>query len=127
MKQTCIFMLAVMGCLFFQGHSSENTVGSPVKYETGVYECKDWDDPVGTFTGDVMPDAETALRVATIIFSNIRNASEANHEPLSVFFDEEEEVWIIFFHERDSDMLGGDRNIAIRKQDGKVLRIWSGE
>ncbi len=50
-----------------------------------------------------------------------------NLTPQSVFFDSQDEIWILTFGTDGKDnVAGGACSIAIRKQDGKVLSIWFG-
>ena len=102
-----------------------------VKFETGVYHNKNWDDPVLTYEGNVVPDEMAAIRITSAIFEGIRTAEQRDHAPQLVFYDEQDEVWIVCFWDKVDDfgnpIVGGDVNIAVRKADGKVLRIWLGE
>ena len=80
-----------------------------VKYESGNYHDKNWSETIGTYGGMVIPDEETALKIAKAIFDGM-------------------EIWIVSFGKNSNHiMLGGDCNIAMQKKDGKVLRIWFGE
>ena len=63
-----------------------------------------------------------------------KNSGEKKYECQLIFYNEEEEFWSVSFFE-DPDMGNGwfrldgpETNIAIRKSDGKILRIkthWS--
>ena len=77
----------------------------------------------------VIPDEETALKIAKAIFDGMeKNKDAKEYVPQSVFYDNQDEIWIVSFGKNSNQiMLGGDCNIAMQKKDGKVLRIWFGE
>lgn len=100
-----------------------------INYESGNFHVKNWDETVGTYTGAVIPDKETALEIAKAIFDGMDKGKDVEeYVPKSVFFDCQDEIWIIsFWKDSDEITLGGDCSIALQKADGKVLRIWFGE
>lgn len=100
-----------------------------INYETGVFYEKNWDDQTGTYQGDAIPNKETAIAVANQIFLNMeKSKTSQEYTPQSVFYDQQDEVWIVsFWNGADTMTVGGDCSIAIQKKDGKILRIWFGE
>lgn len=106
--------------------SSETDVSiTDVVYETGVYDYSKWEIEWGVYNYDVIPDAETAVKVAMQIYSSMEDGySNKSYVPQHVFFDESKQVWIVSFWNKNDISLGGDYSIAIQKSDGKVLRIW---
>ena len=62
-------------------------------------------------------------------FDGMEKSKEAQrYVPLSVFYDDQDEIWVVSFGEDSrQNTLGGDCSIAMQKKDGKVLRIWFGE
>lgn len=101
-----------------------------IKYESGNFYDKNWNETIGTYSGEaVIPDEETALKIAKAIFDGMKKSKDAQeYVPQSVFFDNQDEIWIVsFWKDSDQVTLGGDCNIAMQKEDGKVLRIWFGE
>ena len=100
-----------------------------VDLEKGVLADKNWDETVGTYQGAVVPNEEVALEIAKTIFNAMEKSDAAQeYVPQSVFYDEQDEVWIVsFWKETEEITVGGDCSIAIQKSDGKVLRIWFGE
>ena len=101
-----------------------------IKYETGIFYDKNWDDTIGTYSGEaVIPDEETALKIAKAIFDGMEKSKDAQeYVPQAVFYDNQDRVWIVSFWKNSSQItLGGECNIAMQKKDGKVLRIWFGE
>ena len=99
------------------------------QFESGSYPDKNWGEAVGSYAGAVVPDKEVAVEVAKDIFNGIEKSDDAQkYIPQAVFYDEQDEIWIIsFWGETNESTLGGDCSIAIQKKDGKVLRIWFGE
>lgn len=101
-----------------------------IKYESGNFHDKNWSETIGTYSGEaVIPDEETALKIAKAIFDGMEKSKEAQeYVPQSVFYDNQDEIWIVSFWKNSNQLiLGGECNIAMQKKDGKVLRIWFGE
>ena len=100
-----------------------------IEFEKGTFLEKNWDEKVGTYQGAVVPNENVALEIAKAIFNAMKKSNAAQaYVPQSVFYDEHDEIWIVsFWKETDEITVGGDCSIAIRKSDGKVLRIWFGE
>lgn len=130
MKKKLIFLfITLLSITLFSACGNGKKENNMVKYESGIYYDKNWDETVGTYTESVIPDKDTALEVATVIFNGMDKSRGAKeYVPKSVFYDDQDEIWIVSFG-KDSDeiILGGDCSIAIQKKDGKVLRIWFGE
>ncbi len=130
MKKKLIFLfITLLSITLFSACGNDKKENDMVKYESGIYYDKNWDETVGTYTESVIPDKDTALEVATVIFNGMDKSRGAKeYVPKSVFYDDQDEIWIVSFG-KDSDeiILGGDCSIAIQKKDGKVLRIWFGE
>lgn len=101
-----------------------------VLFSSGVYHYDDWDDPMGTYEEDVIPNADTAADVAKAILGGMNTGDEA-YDLAAVTYDEKNEIWIVDFSLKsenpDSIILGGGYSMAIEKKDGRVLRIWTGE
>ena len=100
-----------------------------VAYSSGIYHDKNWDESVGTYTGAVVPDKETAIKIASAVLPPIQAQGYVpDYVVQAVFFDETDEIWIVsFWEDREHDVDGGDCSIAIKKADAQVLRIWFGE
>lgn len=126
-----IFLLFIMILSFLSLSACQNIQeqNNMIEYQSGNYHDKNWNDMVGTYSEPVIPDKETAVEVAKAIFNGMNTSEDMNgNVPKSVFYDEQDEIWIISFGEdSDENTLGGDFSIAIQKTDGKVLRIWFGE
>ena len=101
-----------------------------VTFKSGIYDKKDWNETVGTYTQAAIPDKDTALQVASAIFEGMaKNETEEKFVPQSVFYDEQDEIWIVSFWEpvdlsANEITTGYDCCIAMQRSDGKVLRIW---
>ena len=93
------------------------------------YPNKNWEDSVGTYTQDVIPNKESAVEVASAIYRHLSIASEEqSYTPQAVFYDKTDRIWIVSFSDASKkDTVGGDCSIALQQKDGKVLRIWFGE
>lgn len=122
---TVVAMLFLSSCSD-QKHGMEESM---IEYKIGVFDFKNWLEQDGAYQGDVIPNEKVAVLVATQIFNGIdKNIAEQAYIPQQVFYDEEDEVWIVSFWPEDEEMglttLGGDCSIAMQKKDGKVLRIW---
>lgn len=100
-----------------------------VKFESGNYSNRDWNETVGTYQKAAVPNEKVALEIAQAIFNEMDKSEEAQeYVPQSIFYDEQDEIWIVSFWKESNEItLGGDCSIAIQKVDGKVLRIWFGE
>ena len=123
-----VIILSVISCTACRNNEKENDI--IIKYESGVFHDKNWSEDIGTYRGKtVIPDEETALKIAKAIFDGMEKSKEAQKfVPQSVFYDNQDEIWIVSFWEKSNQItLGGDCNIALKKTDGKVLRIWFGE
>lgn len=127
MRKRLVILLIIIAFLC----SSCNNVkeNKMIKFETGIYYDKSWEEQVGTYQDDVIPDKDSAVAIATQIFNGMRKSpASQEYTPQSVFYDEVDEIWIVsFWKNADSATVGGDCNIAIQKKDGKILRIWFGE
>ena len=100
-----------------------------IQFEEGIFYDKNWSDTVGSYEGNVVETKETAVAIATAVYNGIdKSQSMSNFTPQSVFFDSQDEIWIVTFGTDGKDnVAGGDCSIAIQKLDGRILRIWFGE
>ena len=99
-----------------------------VEFEAGSYFDKNWEESIGTYKGAVIPDKDTAMNVAISIFDGMSKSEEvAEYVVQSIFYDEQDEIWIVSFWKDSENLMGGDCSIALQKKDGKVIRIWFGE
>lgn len=122
-----VILFSMISCSACGNGKKEN---DRIQYESGIFHDKNWSETVGTYRGEaVIPDEETALKVAEAIFDGMEKSKKAQkYVPQSVFYDDQDEIWIVSFWKDSSQaMLGGDCSIAMQKKDGKVLRIWFGE
>lgn len=122
-----LIVLSMISCSACEKNKKENDM---IKYESGNFHNKNWNETIGTYSRKaVIPDEETAIKIAKAIFDGMEKSKEAQeYVPQSVFYDNQDEVWIVSFWKNSNQLtLGGDCNIALQKRDGKVLRIWFGE
>lgn len=140
-KKSMIAILVLLCILSGCGHMSvrEQAVNSTtsqddgvdVEVKTGIYQ-KDWSDPVGKLTDPLIPDKETAVKIATAILESIQAKGYWKTYTLhSIYFDTAEEVWLVSFGEEQDDIGalidGGGCTIAIKKSNAEVLGVWAGE
>ena len=128
MKRTLVLFTIILSMVFCSACGNSKKENDMVKYESGNYHDKNWSETIGTYGGMVIPDEETALKIAKAIFDGMEKSKDAKeYVPQSVFYDNQDEIWIVSFGKNSNHiMLGGDCNIAMQKKDGKVLRIWFG-
>ncbi|MBR5500281.1 MAG: hypothetical protein IKV74_01995 [Clostridia bacterium] len=122
-----VIVLSMISCVACRNGKKEKDM---IKYESGIFYNKNWNESIGTYSGKaVIPDEETALKIANAIFDGMEKSKEVQkYVPQSVFYDDQDEVWIVSFWKSSNQItLGGDCNIALQKKDGRVLRIWFGE
>lgn len=130
MKRILLFLLMViLSTVLILQYEIQKKENDMVEFEVGNYHDKDWSKTIGTYRKAVVPNKETALEIAKAIFDGMDKSKEAReYIPQSVFYDEQDEIWIVSFWKESNEItLGGDCSIAIQKADGKVLRIWFGE
>ena len=133
MRKVFVAFLLILIILTNSCSNKEENVTRDIPYESGVYHEKNWDEIKYKYRGgDVIPTKEVAINVAVQIFDGMRKIDrEIYYEPQKVFFDEEDEIWIVTFYEPGNPngptWLGGSYYIAIRKNDGKVMCIWGTE
>ena len=133
----CLTSVLFAGCSDVQKNadndknvSEDNEINNneDITFSTGIYPDKDWDEESwGVYEGDVIPNKDVAIKIANAIFDELyKDSSIQNYVPQTVFFDEEDDFWLISFweEEREEFVLGGCVSIAIQKKDGKVLRVW---
>ena len=128
MKKIVVLLLVGMNILPLLWGCTKND-GNDISYETGTYHDKNWEEPLYTYVGDAIPDKETAIAVTTAIYNSMKKSKrEQDWVPQDVFYDEPDGIWIVsFWPDSDVPTLGDCWTIAIRKQDGKVMRIWPQE
>ena len=130
MKCKLVVIAIVLGIIACFVCSSSKKGNDMIKYETGIFHDKNWEEITGTYKGaSIIPNEKVALRVAETIFDGMKKSEAVqDYVAQSVFYDNQDEIWIVtFWNNSDQTTLGGDCNIAIQKKDGKVLRIWFGE
>ena len=132
-----LFLVSVVICInnVYEAQNEENkfegftyTIKDGIKYSSGVYYSKEWGNKYGAYTGDAIPDEETAIEVATALYRGLPgNYKNSRREVCSVFYDEEEELWIVGFgvkYEKGATISLSDGSgflIAFRKSDGQVI------
>lgn len=129
MKKIVLLITVIHIMVLFSACESPHKENNMIEYESGNYYNKNWDESVGTYQKAIVPNKETAIEIAKVIFNGMDKSKEAQeYIPNSAFYDVQDKVWIVSFgKDANKTTLGGDCCIAIREEDGKVLRIWFGE
>ena len=115
MKRTLVLFTIILSMVFCSACGNSKKENDMVKYESGNYHDKNWSETIGTYGGMVIPDEETALKIAKAIFDGMEKSKDAKeYVPQSVFYDNQDEIWIVSFGKNSNHiMLGGDCNIAM--------------
>ena len=129
MKITTVLLFVIILPVILLSACRSKKEDNTIKFITGNYYNKNWNETVGTYTGDAIPDKTTAIEIAEAIFSGMNKSEKSQkYVPKMVFYDEEDEVWIVSFGQDSDRMIVGENcSIALQKSDGKILRIWFGE
>lgn len=123
-----------------QENDASPTVSSRVTddgifYEEGIFFNKEWKNIAGAYEGNVVPNKECAIEIATSILMAPRNGKTLNDYQLSsVFYDTADALWIVTFAKNTNPAedpggvtVGDCCSVALQKEDGKVVKIWYGE
>lgn len=73
MKRTLVLFTIILNMVFCSACGNSKKENDMVKYESGNYHDKNWSETIGTYGGMVIPDEETALKIAKAIFDGIIN------------------------------------------------------
>lgn len=115
-------IFALNGC-----YQTYNNCKQEVAYSEGVYYDKQWETPKVGESDYSVADKETAISIACAEFKKVQQRGVCKDYVLrGVFFDTEDEVWIVYFS-REPFRPGGCYSIAISKQTGEILNMWPGE
>ena len=104
MKKFVLLFILLPLCIFSACTSKDKprdnmiTFDKDVYYEEGFFFDKNWNETIGTYKEAVVPNKETALEIAKAIFNGMeKTEDEKNFVPYSVFYDEQDEIWIVSF------------------------------
>lgn len=127
MKRVAILIACVV--LLLLGCCKAPDSDYDVDFYSGIYPLKFWEtEGLENSQFCAIPDMDAAIKIANVVFENTpKQKSEQAFKPQSVFYDEEDEVWVLLFRnpypETGAVSTGPCYTIAIQKQDGKVLGI----
>ncbi len=135
---TVFFVFSLSGCKNNDNDLSSRIEwvekqNSKIEYEKGIYHNKDWDSFEYPMDKVCVPDEETAIAVAEAVFAKYRKNNEySKFIPKRVFFDTEDEIWIVSFddpYEIDDEghifeYVGLYFNIAIKKENAEIVKMW---
>ena len=131
MKQVVVRVVVLVVCimlLFLGCHQSPDSNNDIVFY-SGKYPLRFWEtEKIEDSQYCVIPDQDTAIKFANTVYESIPKVPlAANFDIQSVYFDEQDDVWIATFYEALPEAgpvsTGPCYSIAIQKKDGKVLGI----
>lgn len=75
---------------------------------------------------EIIPDKTIALEYSNMILEKVLKKDINEYKVVYIDYDSKKQVWILTYS-LGEETLGGDINIAIDKNTGEVLLIWSGE
>ena len=144
-------ILIMTGCDEIRKHNTEttnedtemNTVTitnvNDYTYMEGRFPYRVWDKTLinqinssPQSSSDNVSTADMAISIATVEFEKLQREGIYNSHCLSgVFFDVEDQIWIVWFAEKsesaDVIVVGNCYNIAISKNSGQIIKTWSSE
>ena len=96
-------------------------------HDVKAFDVSDYQDIIENFPSDEnlgsISDAKDAVKKAETIWIKIYGKNVKKEKPYQVFYDAENEVWLIHGYLRPN-MEGGVANILIENSTGKVLAVW---
>ena len=103
------------------------------RYWPEMYDEEYWEDLdkyEHAYEKDVIPDAETAMKVASVLIENVKkDGLDESFELFGVINDAEKGVWIVSFARAEDVKQGLESscyNIALDKKTGEVILMWPG-
>ncbi|NLJ16972.1 MAG: hypothetical protein GX346_07560 [Clostridiales bacterium] len=120
-----IFVIVVLVVYFNSLKASDSEDNSKIAFETGSFKYYNNINENKMYKGSVIDNEETALSLAIIILDAI-DFSKGGGVPQKVFYDKENEVWIVsFWSEIDKDSSKTIKTyISLKKENGAVDKIW---
>lgn len=129
MKKFC-FSLMTIFLLFLCSCSARGDIIpiDGVIFDEGIYQYKDWDNMEFAVEGDCVKDKETAIEIAISITEGFQKEGFfTGYVPQSVYFDTEDNIWIVCLYPNEEGYVGSDFCIAIKKDNAEVVKMWVGE
>lgn len=74
---------------------------------------------------DIVSNNEIAIEIAKLVLKNTVNLETKSYDSITVFYDTEEEIWIVSFCKKNT--LGNCVSVAINKSDARIVKVWYGE
>ena len=127
MKRVVILIVSMIVLLW--GCHQVPSSDKEVSFYSGTYPLRFWEtEKIEDSHYCVIPDLDTAINFANLVYESIpKGPVAANFDIQSVYFDEQEEVWVVLFREAIPEVgpvsTGPSYTIVLRKKDGKVLSI----
>lgn len=121
-KKFFINLLFIVFLLTACGKENMNNI----EYQEGTFPMKNWSQIDTSFDHECITDRETAVSIGNAILAEFQNQGYfSNYIAKAVFFDTKDEIWIVSFWVDDYPT--ADFNIALNKDDCKVIKMWVGE
>ena len=116
-----ILITVLLGCIVFSSCKEEKPVLiSGNVWGEGAIASTDGKN----YNKDIVSSIDVAVNIAKAVFESMDIEKDYQKFIVSgVMFDECDGVWIVIFS-KDINALDGSWNIAIRKSDGAVQKIW---
>jgi len=153
---TCLHIMLMTACGLGQGISAENTSTSDsrgffagegvqevsdsseevLESETVFYDIHEiqepeknyWENADSPVLDDCLDDVETASSVAKLILARFqRKGLFSGYSLQYIEYQSDPEIWVFSFWDGDSNETGASFNMAIRKDNAQVLKMWVSE
>ena len=128
MKKVIICLIVILLIPLYAGCQKGVDNTDRIKYDEGVYPRKDWENLEVAVEEKCVSNKNTAISIGNAILLNFQDQGYfPNYVLQTVFYDTEDEIWILSFWEDNVNYPGSDFCIAINKSDGRVIKMWVGE
>lgn len=129
-KRLLLLLLFCLSILLVSCRSQLNpgnvAVGTTLSYENGRIDLESIrDQEEGVYTGDIIPNAESALNYAKVFISDAKQIDISQWDKYEIIYDTDQQIWMVSFW--NTDTVGGNYHIIIQKDTGEILMAWSGE
>lgn len=71
----------------------------------------------------IVPDEESAIKIANTVLVSIYGDSVNNNMPFDVKFDKDYNSWVVNGTLKENE-IGGVPNVIIKKSDGEIIAVW---
>ena len=122
------FFIFINGCKADNGNSEmAPTVDEGVFRGVVSYIEVDLNNKDGAVNKDEIINEKLALEIGNSVLKSVYGEDIIDKTRFVVYEIENENIFVVSRLPKGKEFLGGDRNVAIRKTDGAILKIWAGE